>query len=267
MGRIHFIRSGGLSTTGKTLLASMLFEYLRDCRIPCHYIDTQDAPAANQWPNQICFDPQEPTRADRLVELAINTEVIIDLSVHAEQEANRWIAGISDLVQKKDLQMADWFVHNSSRASWRAFLRQTAFWQRLEAEVPKIFLFNQHFPIGQGYLPNNTRQIFGDQRVTPLIFPALGLPLDDRTIGQIISESCHPQRKALLAWRSKVNDLFQTSRMFSPPVSIPQAVNSTRLQDLFQFMDGDWANRPPSGDRGNQDDQTTDPGSIEDCPL
>lgn len=118
MGHLHLIRSGGIGGTGKTLVASMLFEFCRSRKAPCHFIDAQRSPEMglkyspdlNSGKHHAYFDPEEPTKADRLIELAKDSEVIVDIPTGNDYLASQWIAGINGLIRKQTLSIVD-LVH------------------------------------------------------------------------------------------------------------------------------------------------------------
>jgi hypothetical protein len=245
MGHLHLIRSGGIGGTGKTLVASMLFEFCRSCKAPCHFIDAQRCPAMglkyspelNSGKNHIYFDPEEPTKADRLIELAKDSEVIVDIPTGHDYLASQWIAGVNGLIRKQTLSVVDWFINNQTPASWQASQRHAKFWQELQTIPPQIFVLNGHFATTSGAFPADAKQQCQENNVGMMFFPKLAsviLP-SDRPIGDVMAQSVYPNAKPLKQWRDLVFDKFRLTALIPEPPPLDLSGAHT-LKDLIKIV-------------------------------
>lgn len=223
MGHIHFIRSGGVRQAGKTVLASMLMEYLRMHQIPAYYIDPQEnpkmglyySPAQNTGKSRICFDHRDITRADQMVELSFDAEIIVDLPANMEDVANEWISGIIELVQSETIKALDWFIFTYSTAAWETHLRQVAFWKNLDVEVIQFFFLPTHLPLTPNCLPWNFREICLENMIPHILLPAPeGVKLDDRPICEIIDTARYPHNLSLQKWQQEMFGFFKKTKLF-----------------------------------------------------
>jgi hypothetical protein len=220
MGYIHFIRSGGIPGAGKTLLASMLFEFCRSRKAPCHYIDAQKSPEIG---SRIWLDPRETTRLDRLIELAEKSEVIVDVPASTDYLLFEWFEEMSSLIRKGSLQVADWFLNNQTPASWEASQVQAKFWQDLGLRMtPQIFVLNGYFPTQPGAFPGDAQQQCWDNNVGMMFFCApegVVLP-KNQPIGEVINNSRWPYSKPLKDWREKCAERFISTTLIPEPPQI-----------------------------------------------
>lgn len=227
MGHVHLIRSGGIPNTGKTLLASMLYEFCR-VRGDCHYIDAQKSPdiglkyspELNSGNERIWFDRDDLTRVDRLIELAKNSQVIVDVPASTDYLATQWINDIHKLIHKGSVQVADWFVNNQTRASWAASQVQAKFWQDLGLRTtPQIFVLNGYHPTEPGSFPSNAKQQCWDNNVALMLFCApegIAIP-KNQTMRDFIDNSRYPYAKILKEWRGRCRERFMATLLIPEP--------------------------------------------------
>ncbi len=246
MGHLHLIRSGGIGGTGKTLVASMLFEFCRSRKVQCHFVDAQKfpniglkySPDSHSGDSQIYFDAGEPTRPDRLTELAKDSEVIVDIPAGSDYLVFQWLDGISDLVADGSLSVIDWFINNQTVASWQASQQYVKFWQKLQTNPIQIFVMNGHFATTPGAFPPDARQQCQSNNVVMLFFPASDVVLPHaKPIGEAISKSVYPNSKPLKAWRNDVFGKFSATQLVPelPAADISQAKG---VKDLLALVRG-----------------------------
>jgi hypothetical protein len=245
MGHLHLIRSGGIGGTGKTLVASMLFEFCRSRKAPCHFIDAQRSPEMglkyspelNSGKDHTYFDPEEPTKADRLIELAKDSEVIVDIPTGHDYLASQWIAGVNGLIRKQTLSIVDWFINNQTPASWQASQRHAKFWQELQTIPTQIFVMNGHFATTPGAFPADAKQQCWENSVGMMFFPApAGVILPtNQLIGEVIAQSVYPNAQPLKQWRDLVFDKFRLAALIPEPPALDFS-GAHSLKDLIKIV-------------------------------
>lgn len=223
MGYIHFFRSGGVKQAGKTVLASMLMEYLQMHQIPAYYIDSEEdpttglyySPEQNTGKSRICLDYKEITKIDPIVELSFKGEVIVDLPANLENVANEWIFDIIQLAQEGTIKVFEWFIFTYSTAAWKAHLRQVAFWKDQDVHVQQIFFLPEYLPPTPNCVPHDFEEICVKNNIPYVTIPTPeGVKLDDRPIREIIDTARYPANISLQKWQQKMFSFFQRTQLF-----------------------------------------------------
>jgi hypothetical protein len=222
MGYIHFVRSGGVKQAGKTVLSSMLMEYLRIHQIPAYYIDSLEnpkmglyySPEQNTGESRIRFDLQDITKADPMVELSIDGEVVVDLPANMEDVANSWIEDIAKLIQSNKIKVIDWFIFSYSVAAWETHLRQAAFWKSLDVDVPQLLILPEHLPRNP-CVPADFLKICDENLVAVVFLRAPeGVTLEDKPIREVLDTAQYPRSKPLSDWAVWMFELFKYTQLF-----------------------------------------------------